>query len=262
MKKIKTFIESALFITITILFGISFYQYAQIAVLLRDYFLVNLNSNVKSSLELSTNLDEAIIEVNSLLNGLFSVLLLLCFTVLLTFIFVLFQNYTETELQKMADNAMLDIATGLYNKGKCEEILHNPNKHLKNVCVFMIDLNNLKYVNDSSGHDAGDKLILQFSTFLKQGVPKQYFIGRYGGDEFIIVCNNILNKDIPLVLQKTNELIQEYNSWEPLIKISYASGYAYSEEHPKKTIAELLKIADSQMYQNKENIKRKQGYKR
>lgn len=238
--KFRIILQTGLMLLIGVLYGISFVQLMPIY---KEFQNLTIMEN----------------PLVGYINGLFTTFILLGIVILILYIFILFLNYDGVKLQEQIDIAALDVATGLYNKGKCAEKLANPSKKLKNVCVFMIDLNSLKFVNDSIGHDAGDRLIHQFAYFLKEGIPNRYFIGRNGGDEFIVICENIRIDEIPLVLQKTNALINEYNSWDPQVKISYASGYAYSNDYPKKTLMELLKIADAEMYKNKEEIKRRKG---
>ena len=82
----------------------------------------------------------------------------------------------------------LDEATGLPNKNKCEEILNKPKSLTTEdavaVCVF--DLNNLRYINNTLGHDKGDEYIYSFAKQLRIAVPDEYFVGRDDGDEGII----------------------------------------------------------------------------
>ena len=85
----------------------------------------------------------------------------------------------------------LDEATGLPNKNKCEELLNVPElvTALTGVCVF--DLNNLRVINNSMGHEKGDEYIRRFATLLREAVPEEYFVGRDGGDEFIAIINGL-----------------------------------------------------------------------
>ena len=78
----------------------------------------------------------------------------------------------------------LDDATGLPNKNKCEELLSETEPDADTgVCSF--DLNNLRRINDSRGHEAGDAYIRRFVICLRDSMPAEQFVGRAGGDEFL-----------------------------------------------------------------------------
>ena len=152
----------------------------------------------------------------------------------------------------------VDFATGLPNKNKCEEMLATPGPITKPTACFMFDLNDLKVVNDSLGHEMGDMMIYSFAKLLRQVVPCEYFVGRFGGDEFILIAEGITGKrEIKAVLADIEELIQFYNKNNKEFKLSYSSGYAYSEDHKGVTMAELLHLADENMYANKKAFKAK-----
>ena len=156
----------------------------------------------------------------------------------------------------------VDFATGLHNKNKCEEMLAVPGPLKQPTACFMFDLNDLKVVNDTQGHEMGDMMIYSFANLLRQVVPCQYFIGRFGGDEFIMIAEGISGKrEIKSLLQDVEELIQFYNKNNKEFQLSYSAGYAYSEDHKGVTMAELLHMADEDMYDNKKAFKAKRPHK-
>ena len=87
----------------------------------------------------------------------------------------------------------LDEATGLPNKNKCEELLNAEGSALENgisaLCVF--DLNNLRRINNNLGHDKGDEYIRSFAVQLRGAVPPEQFVGRDGGDEFLVILRGL-----------------------------------------------------------------------
>ena len=152
----------------------------------------------------------------------------------------------------------IDFATGLPNKNKCEEMLAAAGPITEPTACFMFDLNDLKVVNDTQGHEMGDMMIYSFANLLRQVVPCQYFIGRFGGDEFIMIAEHISGKrEIKDLLRDIDELISFYNKNNKDFQLSYSSGYAFSEEHKGATLAELLHFADDAMYANKKAFKAK-----
>lgn len=93
------------------------------------------------------------------------------------------------ENRALQKKAYLDAATGLPNKNRCEEILNAPVSLDMGVVSF--DLNDLRRINDSRGHEAGDVYIRRFATALRAAVPEEHFVGRLGGDEFLMVTHGL-----------------------------------------------------------------------
>jgi len=156
---------------------------------------------------------------------------------------------------RLKKEVYLDRQTGLPNKAKCLELLEAEDLLTEPTCVFMFDLNNLKYVNDNFGHETGDALILTFALMLRENIPEKYFVGRYGGDEFIAIVtgeDSLLPTNIAHTVQDSITL---YNASGADIPISYAVGYAGTDENPNATMKLLLAEADRYMYINKKETK-------
>ena len=151
----------------------------------------------------------------------------------------------------------LDEATGLPNKNKCEELLNAEEPVAENasvaVCVF--DLNNLRTINNNLGHDKGDEYIRSFAQQLRLAVPKQHFVGRDGGDEFLALLNGLEHKEVQECLQQIRSHIAEYSEQHPEMPISYAVGYALSTDFEGSTLRELFRLADKNMYVDKNRAK-------
>lgn len=149
----------------------------------------------------------------------------------------------------------IDKQTGLPNKSKCMELIADEKILLEPTCVFMFDLNNLKYVNDNMGHDAGDFLITSFSQFISENIPRRHFIGRYGGDEFIAIVHGSDAMYPERLLHSIQDNVTVYNASKPYIPISYAVGYASNQRAANSTLRMLLCEADRYMYINKKATK-------
>lgn len=159
---------------------------------------------------------------------------------------------------ELNEKAYIDLATGLPNKNKCKEMLTARLAVSKPTACFMLDLNDLKVVNDTLGHEMGDLMILNFAKLLRQSIPPQYFVGRFGGDEFIIIAEGIADKtEIEHMVEKIRNIVLKFNGAGGGFKISYACGYAFSEDYPPCSLTELLAIADQLMYEDKKKIKSK-----
>lgn len=186
----------------------------------------------------------------------------LIINIILILLFLLYQGIRMTELRhknkELDELANLDMNTNIPNKGNCDKFIrqHNIlNNNHEHACI-MFDLNNLKIVNDTYGHAAGDVLIFNFAKILKKTVPSHYFIGRYGGDEFIAILLNTHKDEVEKLLDRFSENIKGFGSDENGVEISYAIGYELYSRYPNCTLQTLLELADKNMYLDKYEQKR------
>ena len=110
--------------------------------------------------------------------------------------------------EQFAQMAQYDSLTGLYNRAALEErlewLINLAERNERRLAVVLLDLDGFKKINDSLGHKAGDELIKEVARRLRENARKIDTIGRIGGDEFILVLNNIESKT------ETFEIISEY----------------------------------------------------
>ena len=142
-------------------------------------------------------------------------------------------------------------------KRRCEQLFSNMEFLNAPTACLMFDLNNLKKVNDTLGHSVGDQLILNFARILRDAVPAQDFVGRYGGDEFVAVVNQASREEVEGILKKLEGEIDRFNHYGKNTAISFAHGWAISTDYEHCTLRTLFDQADKYMYENK--IKEKQG---
>ena len=152
----------------------------------------------------------------------------------------------------LEQRAYTDAHTGLPNKDACEVFLKNKETVAKHTACIMFDLNNLKIINDSKG----DQLILNFARLLRNVIPKEDFVGRYGGDEFMVVIYNTSKTEIEDILMQLSREKDSLNSRGNDMPIDYACGWAISEADGECTIQMLLDKADYYMYENKQSRKK------
>ena len=153
--------------------------------------------------------------------------------------------------------AFIDLHTGLPNKSRCEQLFSNMEFVTEPTACIMFDLNNLKKVNDTLGHSVGDQLILNFARLLRDAVPAQDFVGRYGGDEFVAVVHQADKAGVEAILANLHREIDRFNHYGKNTAISFAHGWAISTDYEHCTLRTLFDQADKYMYENK--IKEKQG---
>ena len=184
--------------------------------------------------------------------------------VLMLFIYYIISRRKAQSLSRsndeLSEKAYIDLATGLPNKNKCEEMVASHAVISHPTACFMLDLNDLKKVNDTLGHEMGDIMILNFAKLLRKVVPLQYFVGRFGGDEFIVIAENISGRaEAEELVQKIKDMILKFNGLRGEFQINYACGYAFSEDYPQASISDLLNEADLNMYEDKIRTKAKQN---
>lgn len=151
--------------------------------------------------------------------------------------------------------SVTDSLTGLYNRRYLSHLDHAGSD--KQFSVMFIDIDDFKEVNDSFGHDFGDLLLLQISKRLKQDVRKTDILVRYGGDEFVICFQHLVdNQDIDFVANKIKKSIDEpFTIDGHIIHISASIGIS-STHGTASTLKELISNADLAMYDNKQNEKK------
>lgn len=142
--------------------------------------------------------------------------------------------------------AYIDRMTNIYNRNALERDLEKAQGN-QELSYVIADLNNLKVVNDTIGHSAGDRLLQGFAKLLSEAAGDDGRVYRQGGDEFAI----LYSKDARHLMQKLEERCRVYNQ-SCTISLSYAIGYCPLSEEGFRD------IADQMMYDDK---KRKKGHR-
>ncbi len=161
------------------------------------------------------------------------------------------------ELDFYEKMAFTDIMTGLANRAAFEREIHSIDEHVSeysSVYCISLDVNNLKEVNDSYGHVAGDSLIKGTAEIVDHVFGEHGTTFRIGGDEFVVFMTDITECDVYCLLEKMKEEIKAYNLSNSY-HISLAMGLANYNEGTDKSVMELIKRADGLMYSNKKAIK-------
>src|SRR3954453_18177786 len=122
-----------------------------------------------------------------------------------------------------------------------------------NIAVLFIDLDNFKVVNHSLGHNAGDRLLVELSGRLRGAIRPSDTIARFGGDEFVVLCDDISEaRDAVIVGQRTAQAASEPFMLEGReMFVSASVGVALALD-PHSTPETLLRDSDAAMYRAKE----------
>jgi len=183
---------------------------------------------------------------------------------------VLWSAIDTTEVHKLRENlkkqALHDALTGLYNRYALEEELERAMERARRnkttLAVCFIDLDDFKPINDNLGHDKGDEVLRVVSDRLKKSLRKSDFVARWGGDEFVILLENIKGlEDLKRIFAKIEEQIKQpiVLSNGEKVKVGLSMGvYVYKDE--KIGTDEILYKADMAMYQAKGKKKSRGKY--
>ena len=148
--------------------------------------------------------------------------------------------------------AHTDTDTGLFNKSYWDMLMDAPTPISSPIGMMMMDLNGLKNINDTMGHEAGDKMIYNFAKILNNTIPAANTICRWGGDEFTVMLTNANREIAEMYIEKIRSAVDAYNASGEKPALSYAVGYALSTDFPGLSRKELLEKADTDMYVNKQ----------
>lgn len=159
--------------------------------------------------------------------------------------------------EKLARLVNFDPLTGLANRRflreRLEHAIHLAKRQDGKIAIFFIDLDNFKYINDTLGHEAGDMLLVHITERIKKVVRESDTLSRMGGDEFVLVAENIESEDDAVSL--ANKLIESLASSFSIDRNNVFSGASIGiSVFPTDgtDIDTLMKKADMAMYQSKE----------
>ena len=163
--------------------------------------------------------------------------------------------YRIAQQQLFKQMAYMDELTGLANRRKCEEYIKELETHTEKYCILCFDLNLLKKINDTYGHEKGDELIKRFADVLREVYSLYGITARTGGDEFVAILNNVSVQETEKLISDMLILIETKNKEEDILKLSTAYGYAMSDEVADSNPHIIYKLADDRMYECKKKSK-------
>lgn len=168
-------------------------------------------------------------------------------------------EYNKLMLEKYAQDlkgkVQRDSLTRLYNTMYCKEKISEMIDNNDEFALMMVDLDDFKNINDNYGHVFGDEVLIKLSNILMAFLPNDFVIGRFGGDEFVIIVpkndDNVLEEIAKNVCQYVDGIRFKV---EPDFKLTASIGIAKFPEHAQNSI-DLYKKADIAMYKIKNNGK-------
>lgn len=175
--------------------------------------------------------------------------------VIVTFEDVSFKKKLERDLLKMAQT---DGLTRLYNQNtivkKLEEEFLRARRYNLSLSCMMIDLDSFKKINDQFGHQKGNQVLKLAAHLIKSSLREVDFVGRYGGDEFLIILPETSAEKAIVVANRLKQIFSEKKNDKNVIKLIRLSiGIGAFNLEETKTVKEFILKTDQAMYQAKKS---------
>lgn len=160
-------------------------------------------------------------------------------------------------IQTITNSANRDFLTGLHNRryffsnvlGYFEDALKNSQQF----AIAMIDIDHFKKINDTYGHDTGDKAIINLADILRTRTSKDDIVARFGGEEFCVLLKNISPQNALSVFEDMREIVEKSSTYsEKGEEIRYTISIGVST-HEETTLEEMVNEADMLLYNAKQN---------
>ncbi|WP_395377373.1 diguanylate cyclase [Marinicella sp. W31] len=163
------------------------------------------------------------------------------------------QKELEISNEELRIQSSRDALTSLYNRHYINQIIENPTHQYASVApmaLIVLDLDFFKNINDTFGHTAGDKVLLEVSRLLKRHTDETHILARWGGEEFVIFCKQQNLEDAHRLCERLQESMRNF-SFSYVEKLSCSFGVA--ELLPGESLVNCFTRADAAMYQAKTN---------
>ncbi len=166
---------------------------------------------------------------------------------------ILHRNEQQEQLWQIAHH---DALTGLPNRpfidSQIQHAISNADRNQNSLALMFIDMDNFKDINDSYGHDFGDKVLLRSMECIKSCLREGDIVARHGGDEFLLILENFKNKlAVEMIAEKILSKFSEQMEFDGRkLTVQFSIGISLYPDDGS-TSAELMKNADIAMYQAK-----------
>ncbi len=172
------------------------------------------------------------------------------YAVFLARVSAILQRYQE--LNKLIH---YDALTGLYNRRAIEDYLKQELERVKRyrrqMSLLMLDLDFFKNINDTYGHDFGDRVLVAIANVLRTNIRELDFAGRFGGEEFLVIMPETDIKESAFVAERLREAVELMHFEKSDLKVTISGGLATAPKDGMTGDA-LLKKADMALYMAKE----------
>ncbi|RMA93050.1 diguanylate cyclase (GGDEF)-like protein [Hydrogenothermus marinus] len=178
-----------------------------------------------------------------------------------------FIKETVNTLNLLYEVANFDTLTNVYNRRKLYEILEYEIEKVKRykrpLSLMIIDIDDFKKINDTYGHNFGDEILKEVAKILKSNIRKIDYVGRLGGEEFLVILPETTKEEAFFVGEKLRSAVERYFEANYGKKLTISIGISELDESLlcnedcklEKIILDLIEVADKSLYIAKRNGK-------
>lgn len=156
----------------------------------------------------------------------------------------------RTETDKFRKLSTVDALTNAFNRHGIEQIIESLEIRLNATSIIILDIDHFKRINDRRGHDTGDRVLQKISDLILNSTRITDKLGRWGGEEFILICPNT-SVGLAMALAEKLRLIIFDTVFEPDNPITVTSSFGVAAISPNEPFADAFKRADNALYQAK-----------
>jgi diguanylate cyclase (GGDEF)-like protein len=171
----------------------------------------------------------------------------------ISFIFFFSMNKKYSVLKevhlKLKKESNYDDLTGVYNRKYILELL-NSSENNSDLTIMMLDIDHFKQINDKYGHQAGDEALRKVAQAIKGSLRSQDKVGRYGGEEFIILLPNTDIDKTYVIAERIRSNVEYIQYTNKDLKTTISIGVAMWQQN-YNNMDDLIKEADRQLYRAK-----------
>ena len=171
-----------------------------------------------------------------------------------------FTDITQTASKNinLANKLLRDKLTNAYNREffdkNYRDFIKEYNSNNSKLALAMLDIDHFKYVNDTFGHDVGDIVLQEFVNIISSNLRVDYFLIRWGGEEFILILKIKNQEDLENILEKLRKIVEEFKFTKVGHRTSSFGGAIYREN---EDIMQTIKRADDAVYKAKQTGRNK-----
>ncbi len=163
---------------------------------------------------------------------------------------VLTNSKLRTETDKFRKLSTVDALTNAFNRHGIEQIIASLEIRLNATSIIMVDIDHFKRINDRRGHDIGDRVLQQISAAILKSTRSTDKLGRWGGEEFILICPNT-SVGMAMALAEKLRIVIFDTVFEPENPIAVTASFGVAAVLPNEPFSNAFKRADEALYNAK-----------